>query len=118
MHAIKLDHTTNWNLMWNIYVFRPGVERYGPPTRTEFRLIVENLSSRVSWQVNISQQYLFYCRGMEEGEQHSRHLCIELILIIHVLTFEWNTISFSFVQELYKFKGYLACFAVLKYFFF
>ncbi|XP_059474400.1 serine/arginine-rich splicing factor 5 isoform X3 [Neocloeon triangulifer] len=29
---------------------RSGVERYGPPTRTEFRLIVENLSSRVSWQ--------------------------------------------------------------------
>lgn len=25
-------------------------ERYGPPTRTEYRLIVENLSSRVSWQ--------------------------------------------------------------------
>jgi len=24
--------------------------RYGPPTRTEYRLIVENLSSRVSWQ--------------------------------------------------------------------
>lgn len=27
--------------------------RYGPPTRTENRLIVENLSSRVSWQVCI-----------------------------------------------------------------
>ncbi|XP_026472969.1 serine-arginine protein 55-like isoform X2 [Ctenocephalides felis] len=25
-------------------------ERYGPPTRTEYRLTVENLSSRVSWQ--------------------------------------------------------------------
>jgi len=25
-------------------------ERYGPPTRTDYRLIVENLSSRVSWQ--------------------------------------------------------------------
>jgi len=25
-------------------------DRYGPPTRTEYRLIVENLSSRVSWQ--------------------------------------------------------------------
>lgn len=25
-------------------------ERYGPPTRTNYRLIVENLSSRVSWQ--------------------------------------------------------------------
>ncbi|KAG1655646.1 Serine-arginine protein 55 [Nymphon striatum] len=25
--------------------------RYGPPTRTEYRVVVENLSSRVSWQV-------------------------------------------------------------------
>ncbi|XP_054715656.1 serine/arginine-rich splicing factor 4-like [Uloborus diversus] len=25
-------------------------EKYGPPTRTEYRLIVENLSSKVSWQ--------------------------------------------------------------------
>lgn len=27
-------------------------DRYGPPTRTDYRLIVENLSSRVSWQVS------------------------------------------------------------------
>lgn len=27
------------------------VFRYGPPVRTEHRLIVENLSSRISWQV-------------------------------------------------------------------
>lgn len=27
-----------------------GRDRYGPPTRTEHRLIAENLSSRVSWQ--------------------------------------------------------------------
>ena len=26
------------------------IDKYGPPTRTEYRLIVENLSSRVSWQ--------------------------------------------------------------------
>ena len=26
------------------------LEKYGPPTRTEYRVIVENLSSRVSWQ--------------------------------------------------------------------
>lgn len=25
--------------------------RYGPPTRTPYRVIVENLSSRISWQV-------------------------------------------------------------------
>ncbi|CAL1288266.1 unnamed protein product [Larinioides sclopetarius] len=27
-----------------------GRDKYGPPTRTEYRLVVENLSSRVSWQ--------------------------------------------------------------------
>ncbi|PIO24515.1 hypothetical protein AB205_0081070 [Aquarana catesbeiana] len=27
-----------------------GGPRYGPPVRTEHRIIVENLSSRVSWQ--------------------------------------------------------------------
>merc|ERR1719291_1572356 len=26
------------------------LDKYGPPTRTDFRVIVENLSSRVSWQ--------------------------------------------------------------------
>lgn len=29
---------------------RPQQLRYGLPTRTDYRLIVENLSSRVSWQ--------------------------------------------------------------------
>uniref|UniRef100_A0A5K3FJA0 RRM domain-containing protein n=1 Tax=Mesocestoides corti TaxID=53468 RepID=A0A5K3FJA0_MESCO len=29
---------------------RESTRRYGPPTRTEYRVIVENLSSRVSWQ--------------------------------------------------------------------
>uniref|UniRef100_A0A0X3PVV0 RRM domain-containing protein n=1 Tax=Schistocephalus solidus TaxID=70667 RepID=A0A0X3PVV0_SCHSO len=29
---------------------RDSGRRYGPPTRTEYRVIVENLSSRVSWQ--------------------------------------------------------------------
>lgn len=27
-----------------------GRDKYGPPVRTEYRLIVENLSSRCSWQ--------------------------------------------------------------------
>ena len=27
------------------------VDKYGPPTRTNFKITVENLSSRVSWQV-------------------------------------------------------------------
>ena len=27
--------------------------RYGPPVRTDYRVVVENLSSRVSWQVSL-----------------------------------------------------------------
>ncbi|KAF7404850.1 hypothetical protein HZH66_003756 [Vespula vulgaris] len=30
--------------------YKQSLPRYGPPTRTEYRLTVENLSSRVSWQ--------------------------------------------------------------------
>ncbi|XP_076317172.1 serine-arginine protein 55-like isoform X3 [Tachypleus tridentatus] len=30
--------------------WQTGRNKYGPPTRTEYRVIVENLSSRVSWQ--------------------------------------------------------------------
>ncbi|KZC05467.1 Serine-arginine protein 55 [Dufourea novaeangliae] len=31
--------------------YKQSLPRYGPPTRTEYRLTVENLSSRVSWQL-------------------------------------------------------------------
>ena len=31
---------------------RSWIDKYGPPTRTNYRVIVENLSSRVSWQVS------------------------------------------------------------------
>uniref|UniRef100_A0A0C9PNF3 B52_3 protein n=1 Tax=Fopius arisanus TaxID=64838 RepID=A0A0C9PNF3_9HYME len=30
--------------------YKQSLPRYGPPTRTEYRLTVENLSTRVSWQ--------------------------------------------------------------------
>ena len=29
------------------------MDKYGPPTRTNYKVIVENLSTRVSWQVRI-----------------------------------------------------------------
>uniref|UniRef100_A0A8C9EHP8 RRM domain-containing protein n=1 Tax=Pavo cristatus TaxID=9049 RepID=A0A8C9EHP8_PAVCR len=32
------------------YYSQSGSSRYGPPVRTEHRIIVENLSSRISWQ--------------------------------------------------------------------
>jgi len=31
---------------------RPWVDKYGPPQRTNYRVIVENLSSRVSWHIS------------------------------------------------------------------
>ncbi|KAK3892180.1 hypothetical protein Pcinc_003958 [Petrolisthes cinctipes] len=42
------------NLYSSVYarkVRAPWMEKYGLPTRTDYRLIVENLSSRVSWQM-------------------------------------------------------------------
>ena len=30
------------------------VDKYGPPTRTKYRMIVENLSTKMSWQVSCS----------------------------------------------------------------
>jgi len=35
-----------------------AASRYGPPLRTEYRVIVENLSSRVSWQVCIFVNFI------------------------------------------------------------
>ena len=32
----------------------PWLDKYGPPTRTDYRVTVENLSTRVSWQVSPS----------------------------------------------------------------
>ena len=29
----------------------PWLDKYGPPTRTDYRITIENLSTRVSWQV-------------------------------------------------------------------
>lgn len=41
---------------------RWGNSRYGPPIRTEYRIVIENLSSRISWQVNYtSDSVLFQC---------------------------------------------------------
>ena len=34
----------------------PWLDKYGPPTRTDYRVTVENLSTRVSWQVSVTQQ--------------------------------------------------------------
>uniref|UniRef100_A0A0K8U0D6 Serine-arginine protein 55 n=1 Tax=Bactrocera latifrons TaxID=174628 RepID=A0A0K8U0D6_BACLA len=49
--------------------------RYGPPLRTEYRLIVENLSSRVSWQVCTLSQSLRYSASFKSSA-HS--LCIKM----------------------------------------
>jgi len=36
---------------------KPGwMDKYGPPTRTDYKLIVENLSSRISWQVRENER--------------------------------------------------------------
>ena len=44
----------------NYYESR-AIGKYGPPTRTKYRVIVENLSTRVSWQdLKVYRFYLLY----------------------------------------------------------
>ena len=35
----------------------PWLDKYGPPTRTDYRVTIENLSTRVSWQVSAGSSY-------------------------------------------------------------
>ena len=53
--------------------------RYGPPTRTEYRLTVENLSSRVSWQVRSIRfvKFAFSCSLVRVGRPRTafHHVC-------------------------------------------
>lgn len=55
-------------------------DRYGPPTRTEYRLIVENLSSRVSWQVRLLLLLLFLILQKVElnGKCAEKHLILKI----------------------------------------
>lgn len=46
-------------------------ERYGPPTRTNYRLIVENLSSRVSWQD--LKDYMRQAGEVTYADAHKQH---------------------------------------------
>ncbi|XP_052058127.1 serine/arginine-rich splicing factor 6-like isoform X4 [Mytilus californianus] len=48
-----------------------SADRYGPPTRTEYRLIVENLSSRVSWQD--LKDYMRQAGEVTYADAHKQH---------------------------------------------
>ncbi|XP_063617645.1 serine-arginine protein 55 isoform X4 [Cydia splendana] len=45
--------------------------RYGPPTRTEYRLVVENLSSRISWQD--LKDYMRQAGEVTYADAHKQH---------------------------------------------
>ncbi|XP_061172119.1 serine/arginine-rich splicing factor 6-like [Saccostrea echinata] len=48
-----------------------GRDKYGPPTRTDYRLIVENLSSRVSWQD--LKDYMRQAGEVTYADAHKEH---------------------------------------------
>ncbi|XP_033112783.1 serine/arginine-rich splicing factor 6-like [Anneissia japonica] len=50
---------------------RGGMDKYGPPVRTEFRVIVENLSSRVSWQD--LKDYMRQAGEVTFADAHKQH---------------------------------------------
>ena len=65
---------TIFNSVFNFFFFF-CLSRYGPPTRTENRVIVENLSSRVSWQVSNFQSLL-----VKKKKNEKSGICIFFLL--------------------------------------
>ncbi|KAJ7417081.1 Serine/arginine-rich splicing factor 5 [Willisornis vidua] len=49
-HARARRGRGRFSQRFSYYQSQSGSSRYGPPVRTEHRIIVENLSSRISWQ--------------------------------------------------------------------
>lgn len=77
--------------MYAIFFRDDRNDRYGPPTRTNYRLIVENLSSRVSWQVrnylNVDSHYfivIYTCLKFIFKNIFVCHLFILEIYLIHL----------------------------------
>lgn len=60
---------TRWTTS-TVFFLSSSQSRYGPPRNTEYRVIVENLSSRVSWQVCYS--FLFLSPFSLYGETYPR----------------------------------------------
>jgi hypothetical protein len=81
-------------------------DRYGPPTRTNYRLIVENLSSRVSWQVrNNLDVNLYYLITI-----FFRFVSICYFKLIFVLPFvNFGDLSYLF-ECLLNFFSHMVCF--------
>ena len=57
------------------------VDKYGPPTRTKYRMVVENLSTKMSWQVRLK-----VCGNNLVGTVYD----IEIQFFCHVRQFNWN----------------------------
>ena len=62
--------------------------RYGPPVRTQYRVIVENMSSRTSWQVMYSFQA--YLPG---SDNHEYFITLRTVTnkTCHRVYFLWHT---------------------------
>lgn len=82
---------------WSIIYSDDYNYRYGPPTRTEYRLIVENLSSRISWQVSTLQMdyvssFITHHQGRGAGAGCRGH-CILDQAPQHTLTGKWMSVG-------------------------
>lgn len=78
--------------------------RYGPPTRTDYRVTIENLSSRTSWQVSavigatlsdlIISELFYYIINLLPLHNNCNHSPFRL-LMLSVLIFRWLADSVS-----------------------
>ena len=65
------------------------LDKYGPPTRTDYRLTVENLSSRVSWQVSS-----WFCVQMHQLGSLRKCSFTVLLLVCYFSHWLWESLIF------------------------
>jgi hypothetical protein len=92
--------------------------RYGPPRNTEYRVIVENLSSRVSWQVsNRSLLHYYYrlCLLWKFYNEKRIWILSNFKFSIRWMGQMWDTYSWCLV--FFLMNSYIDCLICLSIFF-
>ena len=66
------------------------MDKYGPPQRTKYRVVVENLSTRVSWQVTASIRTNYI---LNSGRIFSRQILFKNVLLNSYVEKKYNFLN-------------------------
>ena len=85
---------------------KPWLDKYGPPTRTDYRITIENLSTRVSWQVRWFEISEYFSNVLSHMRlQLNLNFFTKIIFIWCTSFLSCNQIKFSFYPSASEVSG-------------